>query len=107
MNVYEPVQGLPWDVNAISTAEWTGVKLVDLLEHFDINLKGDDIKHVQFEGLDKDPQGVGYGASIPKEKAFDPNCDVLIAFKMNGVDLPLDFGFPLRVLVPGVVGGES
>lgn len=33
MNEYEPVQGLMWDVNAISTAEWTGVLLKDLLNH--------------------------------------------------------------------------
>ncbi len=107
MTEHEATQGLQWDVNAISTAEWTGVKLVDVLEFCHVNMKNEEIKHVQFEGLDKDPDGKGYGASIPKEKAFDPNADVLLAFKMNGVDLPLDFGFPLRVLVPGVIGARS
>lgn len=34
MNEVEPVQGLMWDVNAISNAEWTGVLLKDLLDHF-------------------------------------------------------------------------
>lgn len=53
-------------MNAISTAEWTGVKLVDLLEHAKIDTKDARIKHVQFEGLDKDPTGSHYGSSIPK-----------------------------------------
>lgn len=107
MNDYEQVQGLMWDVNAISTAEWTGVKLVDLLADCEINFDDERIKHVQFEGLDTDPVGACYAASIPKEKALDKNGDVLIAFQMNGKDIPLDHGFPLRVVVPGVVGARS
>lgn len=107
MSDYESVHGLQWDVNAISTAEWTGVKLVDVLKHCKIDFTDERVKHVQFEGLDKDPTGSSYGASIPKEKAFDVNSDVLIAFQMNGVDIPLDNGYPLRVIVPGVVGARS
>ena len=72
MNDYEAgVQGLMWDVAAISTAEWTGVKLKDILAYCGIDFNDQRIKHVQFEGLDKDPSGVAYGASIPKEKAFN------------------------------------
>lgn len=101
MHEIEPVQGLMWDVNAISTAEWTGVKLKDLLTHCGIDFNDSRIKHIQFEGLDKDPSGSSYGASVPKEKVFDDTGDVLVAFKMNHVDIPKDFGFPLRVVVPG------
>jgi sulfite oxidase len=107
MNDYEPVQGLMWDVNAISTAEWTGVKLADILADCKIDFDDERIKHVQFEGLDADPVGARYGASVPKEKVFDKKGDVLIAFQMNGVDIPLDHGFPLRVVVPGVIGARS
>jgi sulfite oxidase len=32
---------------------------------------------------------------------------VLLAFQMNGEELPRDHGFPLRVIVPGVVGARS
>jgi len=60
-----------WDVNAISTAEWTGIKLKDLLAFCEIDFNDERIKHIQFEGLDKDPAGAPYGASIPKEKAFN------------------------------------
>lgn len=101
MHKYESVQGLMWDVNAISNAEWTGVKLKDVLKHLEMDLTDEKIKHVQFEGLDIDPSGTPYGASIPKEKVMSELGDVLLAFKMNGQDLPPDHGFPLRVVVPG------
>lgn len=107
MSEYESVHGIQWDVNGISTAEWTGIKLADLLKDLEINFDNKNLVHVQFEGLDKDPTGSNYGSSIPKEKAFDNNSDVLIAFKMNGVDIPLDNGYPLRVIIPGVVGARS
>ena len=90
MHEVEPVQGLMWEINAISTADWTGIKLFDLLNDLKIDTNDPRYKHVQFEGLDKGPTGAPYGASIPKEKAFDLNGDVLVAFQMNGVDIPLD-----------------
>lgn len=48
-----------------------------------------------------DPTGSPYGASIPKEKVLSELGDVLIAFQMNGQDIPLDHGYPIRVVVPG------
>ena len=107
MNERATVNGLMWDVNAISNAEWTGVKLRDLLVYCGVDLKDERIKHVHFEGLDKDPAGAPYAVSIPKEKAFNEYGDVLVAFQMNGEDIPLDHGFPLRAVVPGVVGARS
>ena len=43
-------------------------------------------------------------ASIPIEKVMNPYGDVILAYKMNGKDLPRDHGYPLRVIVPGYVG---
>jgi sulfite oxidase len=63
--------------------------------------------HVVFEGLDHDMTGASYGASIPLQRALSPSSDVLLAFQMNGEELPRDHGFPLRVIVPGVVGARS
>ncbi len=58
-------------------------------------------------GADKDIEGVPYEASIPAATAFDPRKDVLLAFEMNGKELPLDHGYPIRVIVPGVVGARN
>jgi len=53
---------------------------------------------VQFEGVD------GTKASIPIEKAMSLAGDTLLAWEMNGEELPADHGYPLRVVVPGHVG---
>ena len=45
-----------------------------------------------------------FNASIPIEKAADPRGDVILAYEMNGEPINRDHGFPLRVIVPGVVG---
>ena len=57
-------------------------------------------------GLDRDLTTC-YGSSIPADKAVDPRGDVLLAFEMNGEPIPRDHGFPVRAVVPGVVGARS
>ena len=47
------------------------------------------------------------GASIPIEKALDPRGDCVLAYEMNGVQIPADHGYPIRALVPGTVGARS
>ncbi|KAL8870762.1 MAG: hypothetical protein Q9174_003266 [Haloplaca sp. 1 TL-2023] len=95
--------GLQWEAGAISNAEWTGVRLRDVLKDagIEINDIPDDIKHVQFMGAE------AYGASIPVEKAVDKLGDVLLVYKMNGKTLAPDHGYPLRVVVPGNVAARS
>ena len=48
-----------------------------------------------------------YGSSIPIEKALDPHGDVILAYEMNGEPIPRDHGYPVRVIVPGVVGARN
>ena len=95
--------GLQWNVGAISNAEWKGVRLRDVLADagLDINDPPEDAKHVQFVGAE------AYGASIPIDKAIEKHGDVLIVYEMNGVTLPPDHGYPMRVLVPGTVAARS
>uniref|UniRef100_K3XA62 sulfite oxidase n=1 Tax=Globisporangium ultimum (strain ATCC 200006 / CBS 805.95 / DAOM BR144) TaxID=431595 RepID=K3XA62_GLOUD len=127
MSGVKQVNGLSWDTTALSTANWTGVLLSDVLQSLGISEEDcrplhdcdvaenigtcDDcnciIQHVQFEGLDCDTEGKSYGASIPFATAVDPRKDVLLAFEMNGEPIPRDHGYPLRVIVPGTVGARN
>jgi hypothetical protein len=54
-----------------------------------------ELQHLRFESLD------GMLASIDANKALNPFGDVIVAYEMNGEDLPRDHGYPLRVIVPG------
>ncbi|EPY15254.1 sulfite oxidase [Strigomonas culicis] len=98
------VKGLSWKGGAIGTADWTGVYLRDVIAACQVEPPYDPASyHVQFEGADRDAAG-HFQASIPYNMATSPDADVLIAYKMNGEDLPPDHGYPLRAIVPGVVG---
>src|SRR5216117_2748286 len=103
-NFLEPkVKGVQWGLGAVGTAEWTGVPLSILLDR--ATLKPNACE-VVLEGGDggmladpKSPPGeLKFARSIPLEKACR---DVLLAYKMNGEDLPPEHGFPVRAIVPG------
>ncbi|CAH1103926.1 unnamed protein product [Psylliodes chrysocephalus] len=108
MTKVKPVKGLNWGAAAIGTATWTGVPIRDILLLAGVNEdEVDKPKHIQFEGLDCDITGKMYGASIPIWKALERRGDVILAYEMNGVPIPRDHGFPIRVIVPGVVGARN
>ena len=101
MNSCGKTFGCPWEAQAISTAEWTGAKLCEVLRDMGVTMESAEqngIKHVVMIGAE-DMQ-----ASIPISKALDPYGDTLLAYKMNGEDIPPSHGYPLRMIVPGVVG---
>ncbi|KAM4613497.1 sulfite oxidase, mitochondrial isoform 2-T2 [Polymixia lowei] len=108
MNEVKQVKGLNWGIAAISNATWSGARLRDVL--LAAGYGPDTARwalHVQFEGLDEDVTGTTYGASIPLNKAVSEEGDVLLAYEMNGEDLPADHGYPVRVVVPGTVGARN
>ncbi|CAJ0602139.1 unnamed protein product [Cylicocyclus nassatus] len=105
MNDYKKVQGLLWAETAISNAEWTGVRLRDLLIQAGVNPNDSRIKHVHLEGADTDGEGQCFGASITFEKAMSP--ETIVVYSMNGEDLPRDHGYPLRIIAPGIVGARQ
>jgi sulfite oxidase len=102
MRAVAPVTGDPWDGAAIGTADWTGVRLGDILRAAGVS--EDAGRHVAFECHDT-VAGHPYGVSIPLPKALAP--ESLLAYAMNGEALPPEHGFPLRAVVPGFAGVRS
>jgi DMSO/TMAO reductase YedYZ molybdopterin-dependent catalytic subunit len=104
------VGGAQWELGAVGNAEWTGVPLASLLALAHID---DEACEVVLEGADRGtpkeepipPGEISYFRSLPRQKAMRP--EVLIAYQMNGRDLPLDHGYPVRAVVPGHYGMAS
>lgn len=92
------VPGVQWERGAVGNAEWTGVRLRDVLQRAGVNPQG---VHVQFQGADRPALATVplFTRSIPLAKALHP--DTLLAYEMNGRPLPLLHGAPLRVITPG------
>lgn len=107
MVTIKPVKGLNWGAAAISNASWAGACLDDVLKRTGIDIETVDAKHIIFDGADADPTGHNYGASIPIEMARLLKKDIILAYEMNGKDIPQDHGYPVRVIIPGVVGARQ
>ena len=81
----------------IGNARWLGVRLDSLLER-----AGVDPRATQVVGHSVD----GWTAGFPAQLALDGR-DALVAVGMNGEPLPMQHGFPARLVVPGVYGYVS
>lgn len=92
--------GNQWTDGAVSCAEWTGVRLKDILA--DVGLK-DDAVYIGYYGKDlhvsKDPTKPVISRGVPMKKALED--ETLVAWAMNGQDIPLTHGHPLRLVVGG------
>ena len=49
---------------------------------------------------------VKYGTSTPLARAMNPAYDILIAYEANGERRQPDHGFPVRMVIPGYIGGR-
>ena len=81
------------DAGLMSNAVWKGMALRDLLDPAGPLA---DAQRLRFYGVDN------YTDTIPIEKALEPT--TILAWAMNGVDLPHRHGYPLRAIVPGYFG---
>ena len=95
------VGGGQWAHGAMGNARWTGVPLRALLDHAGV-LAGS--AQVTFTGLDRPvlPSTPPFIKALDFDHARDG--EVMVAYAMNGEDLPFLNGFPLRLVVPGYYG---
>lgn len=96
-----PVEGEQWRLGAVSTAEWTGVPLVEVLDRAAPTQRA---MEVVFRGADRGPAGgsseqIAFERSLPVADAR--HAEALLAYAMNGDPLPVEHGYPLRLIVPG------
>jgi DMSO/TMAO reductase YedYZ molybdopterin-dependent catalytic subunit len=96
-----PAEGEQWHLGAVSTAEWTGVPLAELLDRAGLAPQAVEIV---FRGADQGTTGgtaepIRFERSLPAGDAR--HCGALLAYAMNGEPLPLQHGYPLQLIVPG------
>lgn len=96
-----PVAGERWDVGAVSTAEWTGVPLAEVLDRAGVKSAA---REVLFRGADGGavegrPAPIRFERSLKLDEAR--GSEALLAYAMNGEPLPVQHGYPLRLVVPG------
>ncbi|MBQ1088254.1 sulfite oxidase [Streptomyces sp. B93] len=94
----------PWLVEAVGTAEWTGVPLRLLLAEAGVDPEAVDVvctgaDHGVERGVEQD-----YQRALPVDVATGQDPEVLVAHTMNGAPLPPQHGSPLRLVVPGWYG---
>lgn len=108
LNLIKKSKGFSWGPGAISCAYWKGALLHDVLYAAGIKRErwSGQRKWVNFEGAD-DPSEGKYATCIPLDYALNPANDVMLAYEMNNAPLPPDHGYPVRLLIPGFVGGRS
>lgn len=88
----------PWHDEAVGCAEWTGTSLYPILEEAGLR---DDAVEILFSGYDR---GIDQGVEHDYERSLKVGDalreEVFLAYEMNGMPLPPQHGFPLRLVVP-------
>lgn len=101
-----PASGNQWTVGAVGNAEWTGVRLRDVLQAAGLKPNAVYTAHYGADShLSGDPEKEAISRGMPIWKAWDPH--TLIAFEMNGEAIHPMNGAPLRILAPGWPGSVS
>lgn len=121
MTSIETTAGTPWAAGAMANARWEGALLSEVLRYvgvrnFTVREKESPYDDGECTQQDFERAGIGHlefigvddmNASIPTLKGMRRDGDVILAYAMNGEDLPAEHGYPLRVVVPGHAGVRS
>ncbi|GEO02544.1 molybdopterin containing oxidoreductase [Adhaeribacter aerolatus] len=94
-----PGHGNQWTTGGVGCCEWTGVRLRDVLEAAGIKK---DAVYIGYYGRDKHLSGkdeVPISRGVPMRKALEE--EALVAWAMNGQDIPVVHGYPLRLIFGG------
>ncbi|MGB5412244.1 MAG: sulfite oxidase [Woeseiaceae bacterium] len=101
-----PASGNQWSIGAVGCPEWTGVRLKDVLDFVGVK---EDAVYVAYYGADRhasgDPEKAPISRGAPMRKALEP--ETLIAWAMNGEEIPPHNGYPLRLVCAGWPGSVS
>lgn len=101
-----PPSGNQWTIGAIGNAEWTGVRLSDILRRAGLKPSAVYTGHVGYdEHLSGDPERLAISRGGPIDKMMDPH--TIVAYAMNGADIPIHNGYPVRLVAPGWAGSVS
>ena len=86
---------------AMGCARWKGVRLKDILERAGVAATA---RQVSFNGLDQpvSEKTPDFVKALEVEHALDG--EVMVAYEMNGQELPMLNGYPVRLVVPGHYG---
>ena len=95
-----PAKGNQWSLGAVGCAAWTGVRLKDVLQEVGVK---DNAVYIGYYGKDThlsgDASKTPISRGVPIAKALEE--ESLIAWAMNGEDIPLLNGYPLRLVFGG------
>ena len=99
-------KGNQWSLGAVACAEWTGVRLADVLKAAGVKSSATYTAHYGADShLSGKPGKLPISRGVPIKKALDPNN--LITFAMNGEPIHPMNGAPLRLHMPGWPGSFS
>jgi sulfite oxidase len=104
---YRPrARGNQWSTGAVGCPEWTGIRLRDVLEECGVQ---DSAVYIGYQGADRhasgDPTKSAISRGVPMAKALED--ETLLAFSINGGEIPALHGAPLRLVCAGWPGSTS